>query len=76
MRDMVFFSHANPEDNEVTRWLALQLARAGYAVWCDLTISRACRIGPLDRPADAQVRYSGASAGMWAERELSFPVTS
>ncbi len=37
MRDMVFISHANPEDNEVTRWLALQLARAGYAVWCDLT---------------------------------------
>ncbi len=36
-RDMLFLSHANPEDNLVTGWLALQLAREGYAVWCDLT---------------------------------------
>ncbi|MEW6488532.1 MAG: toll/interleukin-1 receptor domain-containing protein [Thermodesulfobacteriota bacterium] len=34
---MVFVSHANPEDNEFSRWLSLQLARAGYGVWCDLT---------------------------------------
>ncbi len=37
MRDMVFVSHANPEDNEFTLWLSLQLAREGYPVWCDLT---------------------------------------
>jgi hypothetical protein len=37
MRDMVFVSHANPEDNEFARWVALQLAREGYPVWCDLT---------------------------------------
>ncbi len=37
MRDIVFISHANPEDNEFTLWLALQLAREGYPVWCDLT---------------------------------------
>lgn len=36
-RDMLFLSHANPEDDLVTSWLALQLARDGYAVWCDLT---------------------------------------
>lgn len=36
-RDMIFLSHATPEDNEFTRWLALQLAKEGYAVWCDLT---------------------------------------
>lgn len=36
-RDMLFVSHANPEDNIFTNWLALQLAREGYAVWCDLT---------------------------------------
>ena len=36
-RDMLFLSHANPEDDLVTGWLALQLAREGYAVWCDLT---------------------------------------
>jgi hypothetical protein len=36
-RDMLFLSHANPEDDLVTSWLALQLAREGYAVWCDLT---------------------------------------
>lgn len=34
---MIFISHALPEDNEFTRWLALRLAREGYPVWCDLT---------------------------------------
>src|SRR5208282_1553362 len=34
---MLFISHANPEDNDFTRWLALQLAKDGYGVWCDLT---------------------------------------
>lgn len=37
MRDMLFISHANPEDNQIAQWLALQLAREGYPVWCDLT---------------------------------------
>jgi hypothetical protein len=37
MQDHLFLSHANPEDNEFARWLALQLAREGYPVWCDLT---------------------------------------
>lgn len=37
MRDMLFASHANPEDNSVARWLAFRLASAGYGVWCDLT---------------------------------------
>jgi hypothetical protein len=36
-RDMLFVSHANPEDNDFTLWLALQLAKDGYGVWCDLT---------------------------------------
>lgn len=36
-RDMIFVSHANPEDNDFARWLALQLANDGYGVWCDLT---------------------------------------
>lgn len=35
--DMVFISHANPEDNDFARWLALQLANEGYPAWCDLT---------------------------------------
>ncbi len=34
---MLFISHANPEDNEFSMWLALQLAREGYPIWCDLT---------------------------------------
>ena len=34
---MLFISHALPEDNEFTRWLALRLAKEGYPVWCDLT---------------------------------------
>jgi hypothetical protein len=36
-RQMLFLSHATPEDNDFTRWLALQLANEGYPVWCDLT---------------------------------------
>ena len=36
-RTMVFLSHAAPEDNVFTRWLALQVANEGYPVWCDLT---------------------------------------
>jgi len=36
-RTMVFLSHAGPEDNVFTRWLALQLANEGYPLWCDLT---------------------------------------
>jgi len=34
---MLFLSHGNPEDDLVAGWLALQLAREGYAVWSDLT---------------------------------------
>src|ERR1022692_3173082 len=36
-RDTLLLSHANPEDNEFTLWLALQLANHGYKVWSDLT---------------------------------------
>jgi len=36
-RDTLLLSHANPEDDEFTLWLALQLANEGYRVWCDLT---------------------------------------
>jgi len=37
VRDTLLLSHANPEDNEFTLWLALQLANEGFRVWCDLT---------------------------------------
>lgn len=36
-RDTLLLSHANPEDNEFTLWLALQLATEGYKVWSDVT---------------------------------------
>jgi hypothetical protein len=36
MRDKIFISHANPEDNEFSRWLTLRLISEGYPVWCDL----------------------------------------
>ncbi len=36
-RDLVFISHANPEDNEVARWLVSRLAARGYQVWSDIT---------------------------------------
>lgn len=31
MRDMIFVSHANPEDNEFTLWIVLQLASQGIS---------------------------------------------
>src|SRR5689334_23719361 len=36
MRELVFVSHANPEDNQFCLWLTLHLAREGYPVWLDL----------------------------------------
>jgi len=36
-RRLLFLSHATPQDNEFARWLASQLAIAGYEVWCDVT---------------------------------------
>ncbi|MFN3165774.1 MAG: toll/interleukin-1 receptor domain-containing protein [Phycisphaeraceae bacterium] len=35
-RDVVFISHANPEDNAFATWLTLRLTLAGYRVWCDV----------------------------------------
>jgi hypothetical protein len=35
-RDIVFVSHANPEDNNFCRWLTMRLAMEGYPVWLDL----------------------------------------
>ncbi len=36
-RNLLFISHANPEDNDFSLWLSLRLAREGYPTWCDLT---------------------------------------
>jgi len=36
-RKLVFISHANPEDNEFTQWLASRLTSLGYLVWSDVT---------------------------------------
>jgi len=36
MRDVLFISHAAPEDNDFTRWLSLQLIGLGYKVWSDV----------------------------------------
>lgn len=35
-RQLVFISHANPEDNEFATWLGTRLIGAGYRVWSDL----------------------------------------
>lgn len=35
-RDLIFISHANPEDNEFAKWLALRLAAEGYPVFCEI----------------------------------------
>lgn len=36
-RQLIFISHAAPQDNTFATWLATQLAIAGYEVWCDTT---------------------------------------
>ena len=36
-RNVVFISHANPEDNAITAWYGARLTGAGYEVWSDLT---------------------------------------
>jgi len=36
MKNKIFISHANPEDNDQARWLSLQLMTLGYEVWCDV----------------------------------------
>ncbi len=36
-RDLVFISHANPQDNAFALWLASRLACAGFATWSDVT---------------------------------------
>lgn len=35
IRDTIFISHATPEDNEFTIWLASRLELMGYKVWID-----------------------------------------
>lgn len=36
-KKLVFISHANPQDNDATLWLASKLSCSGYEVWSDLT---------------------------------------
>jgi hypothetical protein len=38
IKQSIFIGHANPEDNEFTRWLGAKLTLAGYTVWYDSTI--------------------------------------
>lgn len=35
-RNLLFVSHANPEDNEFARWITLRLAAEGYPVFCEI----------------------------------------
>lgn len=35
-RDIVFISHATPEDNEFVNWLGARLIGLGYNVWADV----------------------------------------
>jgi hypothetical protein len=37
MRDTIFLSHATPDDNDFTIWLASRLKMLGYKVWIDKT---------------------------------------
>ena len=35
-RDVIFISHANPEDNAFTLWIGAKLSALGYEVWADI----------------------------------------
>lgn len=37
LRELIFISHARPDDDELTRWLCGRLTARGYQVWADLT---------------------------------------
>jgi len=37
-RGTIFISHASPVDDDITRWLSLQLIGLGYTVWSDVLI--------------------------------------
>lgn len=37
LRELVFISHANPEDNDFVKWLGANLTILGYRVWSDVT---------------------------------------
>jgi hypothetical protein len=58
MRDMIFVSHANPEDNEFALWISLQLAALGYPVWCDLTKLIGGEVFWLDIESAIRIRTS------------------
>ncbi|WP_339859245.1 toll/interleukin-1 receptor domain-containing protein [Pseudohongiella acticola] len=36
-RDLIFISHATPEDNDFSLWLSTRLTLMGYQVWSDVT---------------------------------------
>jgi hypothetical protein len=36
-RDVIFLSHATPEDNAFTRWIGAKLTALGYQIWSDIT---------------------------------------
>ena len=36
MKDTIFISHSNPQDNDFARWLSLKLINMGYKVWADV----------------------------------------
>ncbi|HLH90134.1 MAG TPA: toll/interleukin-1 receptor domain-containing protein [Xanthobacteraceae bacterium] len=36
-RDLIFISHASPEDNDFARWVGTHLSSLGYRVWSDVT---------------------------------------
>jgi hypothetical protein len=62
LRDLLFVSHANPEDNDFALWVALRLMREGYPVWCDLTHVRGGEdtwryIEPVIRDRTVRVLY-------------------
>ncbi|MCY3857977.1 MAG: toll/interleukin-1 receptor domain-containing protein [Gammaproteobacteria bacterium] len=40
-RDVIFISHANPEDNAFTAWLGSRLSDLGFKVWADILNLRA-----------------------------------
>jgi hypothetical protein len=62
VRDTIFVSHANPEDNTFALWLSLKLISAGYRVWSDVTNLRGGEdfwrdIEPVIRETTAKLIY-------------------
>ncbi len=73
-RQLLFISHALPEDNEFVLWLASRLRNEGYQVWCELNEVHGGehfwkKIQPIIRDQAAKFIFVASQASIQEEKE-------